>query len=887
MPIFAGACVAHHVLDLQQSSHRAALRRLVQMDTVYEAQQRAAFSDGVGGFSQNEHSTGYRSGDMTTICRGGTSQYGDYSGFRNARLNGSPVSARILEELAASFGDAGLDTHPDLLKGQAMLHLDYAGILRVPTNAAVVSEFKLGLYLHKSGLRYSARDVLRNPLLAKVLPDVLFDNWATTQRLKRADMILAARKAAKPATLLSSTVRTRAATFAATRQQTHEISAAARTLSRNSAYVERDLEQAASCLHANPFDVVRCPEYDPLSIPTDKDLLGNAKASELEDQLSYFNWLEARGVPWKIWGEGTRNQSYEEFSNCESILECEMESGNTKNEQRIAVVRTVQVIRVRISSPLFDKVLTWRHVGAQKSIAREVPNATAGEVASVKDTADPVVSATRDHSADPQSGSFLETPNEALDNNRCHSAKRIQRRIRTVWARTAAVIASSGDTKVCTFVTARIRVHTDGHVLISPARAAARAVVYHLRSHFGPTGIVQHLDENNLRILFRTRHEVSHSPVKPRTLLGIRTRALVHYYEAYVPGLPDPLPRIAPGTWSYRWTPSDEAEDMPIQTESLPKIVIKFRLLTSSSFFTSAQVRKVVASFLDIGREQGLDAVEHFERDLSNAESRRATPHMNAPVNSSELGPRLLLTRDSHGSSHSLDDEKVSRSRLYGKPAAESPLETGARGIKSTSELTPDKTPHSSTPISILDKHMLDLIVHLFGRTVDVENFFCTCVAPMPLHLRNALIARIGWLNVLNVEHPETRYELDLRFPDHWKLAHVLTQLAAHEEGINFRQTSFCRTHLDAPIPGWNLPASWDVVNYTGNLSKGVPRCGLLKVTYEADPMAASELRKTLGRQFTLVGVPRPSCDPIESACRVPTTATRTQQSSIGESALP
>lgn len=78
---------------------------------------------------------------------------------------------------------------------------------------------------------------------------------------------------------------------------------------------------------------------------------------------------------------------------------------------------------------------------------------------------------------------------------------------------------------------------------------------------------------------------------------------------------------------------------------------------------------------------------------------------------------------------------------------------------------------------------------------------------------------------------------------------------------------SFQRSADDPPIPGWDLPTTWDVKRYTGNLQKGVPRCGLLKVDYTCLPENENlDERHDLARRFTLSGMPRPETDPVESA---------------------
>ena len=120
--------------DLTQPLHRAALCKLVQMDQIFVAQQRGHFGDDGGGLTFAVSASA--GGDLSQLYRGGTSQNSDYRGFRNATLNGDPISAAEIEALTATFGDAGADA--PTLKGKAQLKCDYAGFLRAPMDAAPV-----------------------------------------------------------------------------------------------------------------------------------------------------------------------------------------------------------------------------------------------------------------------------------------------------------------------------------------------------------------------------------------------------------------------------------------------------------------------------------------------------------------------------------------------------------------------------------------------------------------------------------------------------------------------------------------------------------------------------------------------------------------------------
>ena len=134
-------------------------------------------------------------------------------------------------------------------------------------------------------------------------------------------------------------------------------------------------------------------------------------------------------------------------------------------------------------------------------------------------------------------------------------------------------------------------------------------------------------------------------------------------------------------------------------------------------------------------------------------------------------------------------------------------------------------------------------------------------------------------------------FNLDLRLPDEWRVARVLTRLSLDEKGNNFRPPMpyavehapgtkepiggplptvqcalFRRNHGTDWIAGWELPANWDEKDYKGGLTKGVPHEGHLIVDYssraedgcEANPASRDEL----ARGFFLSGMPRPGVPP-------------------------
>lgn len=791
----------------------------MQVDAVYSSQQRAAFSGYTDDPIPDDCIGVYGGAGLPVLYRGGTSQNSDYSGFRNATLNGVPVTAQTLEEMAASFGDAGHDTNADLLQGRSMLQIDYAGVLRAPIGATAVSELKLGIILRKSGLRYNTNAQQDNPVLAQLLPDVMLDDWAEKQSLKRKENVVAARMIASPSVEIRTNVFTQ-------EQPVNRVQGEFRT-----------------------------------ATPADKELLGRASVADVTDRESFFAWLGARGVPCQLWNAATREAAYEEFANYESKVECVREPKQKKKARRVAVDRHVHVIRVRICCSLLDRVLTWR---------LRTPSMTKADQTCNDDDDDD-----DEHSASTSSEEYRENGMSASKTHQSEPETTPQEGVKRKFLRAVASIAEGRDLRVQTFVTQRLPFDANGNIVVSSARAAVRAVASQLRSHLG-FGALLELDEDSMRVVFRTQRHVSNSPLKPRSLIGMRTKAVVYYFEAYVPGLPDQMPSV--GDWAYRWVSNDEAEDIPPQPEAFPKVVANFRVRTSSCYFMSAQVVRIIDSFIDLAKEQRMDVSEYAQSDNAR--------RMDFDRGFQESRERQLALQPS-----GLNEEKRAYSlcalgvrelqHLHGRRRRSS---TDARRHSvialADSQKLSSMSPSNETnfgernavgaAISMLDSHMLELVVHLFGRTIDIERFYWTCVTRMPIRLRNNLIARIGWLNVLDAEHPETRFELDLRNADHWKLAHILTQLAAFEEGVNFCEATFCRSHLDPPIPGWSLPASWDIFGYTGNLARGIPRCGLLGVTYKAEPNDDNTpLRRRMKKLFTMLGVERPKEDPLVAACRV------------------
>ena len=118
-------CPGRHELDLTRVVERAGLYRLVTYDAIQAAQQRGAFGDD-GGDTKGEKVGVYAVEDMVAaVARGGTAQYADYRGFRNATLNRLPVRHDAIEKLAIGFGSMGIHD-PKPMAGKRTLAFDYA-----------------------------------------------------------------------------------------------------------------------------------------------------------------------------------------------------------------------------------------------------------------------------------------------------------------------------------------------------------------------------------------------------------------------------------------------------------------------------------------------------------------------------------------------------------------------------------------------------------------------------------------------------------------------------------------------------------------------------------------------------------------------------------------
>ncbi|KAH8074012.1 hypothetical protein JL721_2569 [Aureococcus anophagefferens] len=422
-------------------------------------------------------------------------------------------------------------------------------------------------------------------------------------------------------------------------------------------------------------------------------------------------------------------------------------------------------------------------------------------------------------------------------------------------AAAASKVAHGAPPVIETFISRRLPVDQDGRLQSNPARAAILGVVEACRDRLGVR--VGHED---VRLTLRCKNGENASSLPPKFLDGVDTAATVFYYDVYVRGLPERpfLPcRGDSGFVHGAWVPYEECEEPPSPEElDFSKVVLQCRLATTSDLFLCRQIRHIVERFehhkekLEI-QKKWRERKAAMEKESKALMKRRASLDRLASFGRSggrDLSPAMIQrslapppARTEVGPAAPADGAKPARpGRRRSGPTR--PTARGAVGAVAAGGARREEPP----PPPVF-RPLADLVVHLF------EN-------------RNEVIHRLGWLNVLDVRNPEIAgYDIDLRYPDHWKVAHVLTQLAAVEPGLNFKHPTFRRLHGLDPIPGWDLPANWDVVRYTGNLAKGIPTDGALTLDYECDADDL-ELRRDLGDAFTLARVQRPQRSAIEAA---------------------
>jgi hypothetical protein len=178
----------------------------------------------------------------------------------------------------------------------------------------------------------------------------------------------------------------------------------------------------------------------------------------------------------------------------------------------------------------------------------------------------------------------------------------------------------------------------------------------------------------------------------------ITTKSTTYYYDAYVRGLPDDF-NFAETEDSFMppvWTPFEDAENPPTPPENAAdRGVHRLRLATTSDVLTAAQVCRICQDFQ-----------KYFVHEKKRGTLKKAPPLPHAKAR---------------------------------------PLAEHLRQL-------PDDSKHPW-----LQKHLADLVVHLFSRTADTENFYWTVLHVLfpDCGARNKIIDRLGWLNVIDPKRPE------------------------------------------------------------------------------------------------------------------------------------
>jgi len=95
-----------------------------------------------------------------------------------------------------------------------------------------------------------------------------------------------------------------------------------------------------------------------------------------------------------------------------------------------------------------------------------------------------------------------------------------------------------------------------------------------------------------------------------------------------------------------------------------------------------------------------------------------------------------------------------------------------------------------------------ETICLLFGRIIDLENFYLDIVEKQEAMTKQAVLSRLGWLNIWNPLYADIYYELDLAIRDERLMAIALVKLAIREPGENWIDETYNGQ-------GFELPATW------------------------------------------------------------------------------
>lgn len=120
--------------------------------------------------------------------------------------------------------------------------------------------------------------------------------------------------------------------------------------------------------------------------------------------------------------------------------------------------------------------------------------------------------------------------------------------------------------------------------------------------------------------------------------------------------------------------------------------------------------------------------------------------------------------------------------------------------------------------------YRVDLIVAVFARVVDIQNFELVMKELSPFEAA-CVYCRIGILSLYNPCKPEGGYELDLSRREERIVAKSLCLLATNEPGDNWLTQIFRWQRDMDPMPGWELTQPWLT-------DTGMPMRGLLCIDY-------------------------------------------------------
>lgn len=111
-------------------------------------------------------------------------------------------------------------------------------------------------------------------------------------------------------------------------------------------------------------------------------------------------------------------------------------------------------------------------------------------------------------------------------------------------------------------------------------------------------------------------------------------------------------------------------------------------------------------------------------------------------------------------------------------------------------------------PKTIFGSYRVELLIFLFGRILDLQNFY-HILRVLTSEEHAAIIARLGWLNILNPTKIEGVYRLDLSRWEERQVAKILIHLGVIEPGQNWADESFTFANQIDPMPGWVLTVVW------------------------------------------------------------------------------